>query len=365
MKHILVIEDDKPTRYQISKLLSLEGYEVSEAEDGIQGIEQANEVHPDLIVCDIMMPNLDGYGTLLRMRENPKTRLIPFIFLTAKSQIEDLRKGMELGADDYLTKPVSPPSLFNSISRRLEKRAHQVEEAERKKQELSLELAISIPAEVEGSIQRIVSLGNIMALKYSKADKQALEICNSLNNEAHSLKRYIRRIDLFGKLPQLYANRFDDGIIDHQSRQASTERAVKTAHTSASRFSRSDDLEIDVPDCPLHLDEQYLEIIVDELVSNAFEASKEGSKVGLEISYDDDMLTISVSDSGSGLEKDRLEQLQSFSKFGQLSQETRRLSLGIPLVHGITRLHGGEFCLEANPEGGLVANVFLPSSHNN
>ncbi len=365
MTHILVIEDDKPTRYQISKLLSLEGYEVSGAEDGIEGIEKANEVLPDLIVCDIMMPNLDGYGTLLRMRENPKTRLIPFIFLTAKSQIEDLRKGMELGADDYLTKPVSPPSLFNSIARRLEKRAHQIEEAERKKEELSLELAISIPAEIEDSIQRIVSLGNIMAMKYSKADSQALDICNSLNNEAHSLKRYIRRIDLFGKLPQLYANRFNEGIIDHKSNEASTDRAVKSANTSATRFSRNGDLEVKVPDCPIHIDEQYLEIIVDELVSNAFEASNEGSKVELDISYDDDMLTISVSDSGTGLEEERLEELQSFSKFGQLNQESSRLSLGIPLVQGITRLHGGEFCLESNPQGGLIANVFLPSSANN
>lgn len=365
MAHILVIEDDKPTRYQISKLLSLEGYEVSGAEDGIIGIEMANETRPDLIVCDIMMPNLDGYGTLLRMRENPKTRLIPFIFLTAKSQVDDLRKGMELGADDYLTKPVSPPSLFNSISRRLEKRAHQLEEAERKKEELSLELAISIPSEIEDSIQRIVSLGNIMALKYSKADKQALEICNSLNNETYSLKRYIRRIDLFGKLPTLYANRFDEGIIDHRSIQASAERAVKSAQISATRLSRGGDLRIHVPEHPLHIDEQYLEIIVDELISNAFEASIEGSKVDLDIVSEDDMLTISVSDSGSGLDDTRIEQLQSFSKFGQLTQGAHRLSLGIPLVQGITRLHGGEFSLESKPEGGLVANVFLPHGANN
>ncbi len=365
MPHILVIEDDKPTRHQISKLLSLEGYEVSGAEDGIDGIEKANEVMPDLIVCDIMMPNLDGYGTLLRMRENPKTRLIPFIFLTAKSQIEDLRKGMELGADDYLTKPVSPPSLFNSISRRLEKRAHQIEEAERKKEELSLELAISIPSEIEESIQRIVSLGNIMALKYSNLDRQALEICDSLNNEALALKRYIRRIDLFGKLPRLYANRFNDGIIDHHCAKGSSIRAIHSAQTSASRFSRSFDLQIHVPDFSLHIDEQYLEIIVDELVSNAFAASNEGSKVELDISSQDDILTISVSDSGIGLTDDRLEQLQSFSKFGQLNQEAHRLSLGIPLVHGITRLHGGEFCLEHKPEGGLIANVFLPNGSNN
>lgn len=365
MAHILVIEDDKPTRYQISKLLTLEGYQVSGAEDGLIGLEKANEARPDLIVCDIMMPRLDGYGTLLRMRENPKTRLIPFIFLTAKSQLEDLRKGMELGADDYLTKPISPPSLFNSISRRLEKRAHQLEEAERKKEELNLELAISIPTEIEESIQRIVSLGNIMAMKYSKADSQALEICNGLNNEAHALKRYIRRIDLFGKLPNLYANRFNEGIIDHRSNEATTERAVISAKTSATRHCRSDDLNIRVPVSPLHINEQYLEIIVDELVSNAFESSQEGSKVDLDINTDDNILTISISDSGSGIDAERLEQLQSFSKFGQLNQDSKRLSLGIPLVQGITRLHGGEFCIEKKPSGGLIANVFLPMGTNN
>src|SRR5689334_24605851 len=107
MKRILVIEDQPVMRRNIQTILEMEGFDVAVAENGRKGVAAAQSAPPDLILCDVMMPELDGYGVLSALREDGKTATIPFIFLTAKGEKNDLRTGMNLGADDYLAKPVS------------------------------------------------------------------------------------------------------------------------------------------------------------------------------------------------------------------------------------------------------------------
>lgn len=121
MKKILVIEDDQIMRENTAEILELANYEVITAPNGKVGAQLAREIHPDLIVCDIMMPELDGYGVLHVLSKDTKTASIPFIFLTAKAEKSEIRKGMELGADDYLTKPFEDSELLNAIEVRLRK----------------------------------------------------------------------------------------------------------------------------------------------------------------------------------------------------------------------------------------------------
>ncbi len=121
MKTILLIEDNGEIRENTAEILELAGYSVLTAENGKKGVEQALEHHPDLVICDIMMPVLDGYGVLHMLQKNPKTREIPFIFLTAKTERSDFRKGMEMGADDYITKPFSGTDLLHAVEGRLRK----------------------------------------------------------------------------------------------------------------------------------------------------------------------------------------------------------------------------------------------------
>lgn len=121
MKTILVIDDNTDIRENIAEILMLGGYKVFTAENGKRGVETALKEKPDLIVCDIMMPELDGYGVLHLVKKNEDTRNIPFIFLTAKTERGDFRKGMEMGADDYITKPFEEIELLNAIEIRLKK----------------------------------------------------------------------------------------------------------------------------------------------------------------------------------------------------------------------------------------------------
>jgi len=124
MKKILIIEDDLIMRENMAELLELVGYKVEVAENGKAGVEKAKSFVPDLIVCDIRMPVLDGYGVLHVLSKEPLTSAIPFIFVTAKTERDDLRKGMEMGADDYLTKPFEDTELLKAVETRLKKSEH-------------------------------------------------------------------------------------------------------------------------------------------------------------------------------------------------------------------------------------------------
>lgn len=121
MKTILLIEDDTALRENTAELLELSGYKVSTAPNGKIGIEKAKQDPPNIIICDIMMPEVDGYGVLDAMTSEESTRHIPFIFLSAKTEHKEIRKGMDMGADDYLTKPFDEEELMSAVESRLAK----------------------------------------------------------------------------------------------------------------------------------------------------------------------------------------------------------------------------------------------------
>ena len=142
MKKILLIEDNLEILENTAEILDLAGYEVFTASDGKAGIAKANECRPDLIISDIMMPVLDGYGVLHLVQKNPELADVPFIFLTARTDRADFRKGMEMGADDYITKPFNDTELLNAIETRLKKaeraRGQEADKAEQNKPEHTL-----------------------------------------------------------------------------------------------------------------------------------------------------------------------------------------------------------------------------------
>jgi CRP-like cAMP-binding protein len=162
MKTILLIEDSHEVRENTAEILELANYKVIQAENGKIGVEIASANHIDLIICDIMMPILDGYGVIHLLSKNPKTAAIPFIFLTAKSERGDFRKGMEMGADDYITKPFDDVELLRAVESRLKK-------AEALKSEYSRdEAGINTFLDEAKSLQELKNLSDSAKLKVFK-----------------------------------------------------------------------------------------------------------------------------------------------------------------------------------------------------
>ena len=147
MKTILVIEDERQTRENLSLILQMEGFHVLTASNGSEGLSLANDAQPDLILCDVSMPEMDGHAVLRALRLDPKLASLPFIFLTARGERQEQRAGMNLGADDYMVKPIEPDDLLAAIQARLD-RQRQASDAVLR--ELDAELDFSTPVPLEG-----------------------------------------------------------------------------------------------------------------------------------------------------------------------------------------------------------------------
>jgi DNA-binding NarL/FixJ family response regulator len=205
MKKILVIEDDSEMRRNIVIVLRLEQYQPIAAENGRVGLELAKREKPDLILCDVMMPELDGYGVLKALHEDTDTALTPFIFLTAKGEKDDLRRGMNLGADDYLTKPVAQADLLKAIEVRLRRSEQQNVQWEFKPDFSSHEPLVKFgltprAAEVllwvaQGKAN--ADIGTILGMSESTVKKHLVEIFEKLGVENRSAAG-LRALEVIG-----------------------------------------------------------------------------------------------------------------------------------------------------------------------
>ena len=193
MKRILVIEDEPEMRRNITTILRLEGFQPIAAENGRVGAEIATKEKPDLVLCDVMMPELDGYGVIKALHNDPATMNIPFIFLTAKGERTDIRSGMNLGADDYLTKPIDKADLLRAIKTRLS-RAEQLG-----RRGLNLKFDSAAPLEKLGLTPRVAEvllwvaqgktngdIAQILGISESTVKKHLLEIFETLGVETRS-----------------------------------------------------------------------------------------------------------------------------------------------------------------------------------
>ena len=209
MKKVLLIEDDTVVRENTAELLELANYTVITADNGKTGVAKAKKHLPDIIICDIMMPELNGYGVLQILSKEKSTRLIPFIFLSAKTEHKDIRKGMDLGADDYITKPFDESEIFSAIESRLAKVAIFNEKREKQKIEKATEIEVDEneiktidqlknyfienveefsfqPNDMiynEGDNSNYVYLINTGVVKTYKIDEQGKELITSINKE--------------------------------------------------------------------------------------------------------------------------------------------------------------------------------------
>lgn len=188
MNKILVIEDEPEMRRNLAMILRLEQFNPLEASDGSAGLELAKREKPDLILCDVMMPVLDGHGVIAGLRADPETSRIPFIFLTAKGEKPDIRTGMNMGADDYLTKPVRKADLMDAIRSRLAR--HQQQSVP----EFNPNFSSAVPLEKElGLTPRVAEV-----LLWLCQGKTNSEIASILGNSEATVKKHV--LEIFSKL---------------------------------------------------------------------------------------------------------------------------------------------------------------------
>lgn len=357
MNRVLIIEDDAVARRQLAQLFRFEDFEVCEAESGEVGVAAASNAAPDLVVCDIMMPGMDGFGVLDALRAQTDTALTPFIFLTAKAGAKDVRHGMNQGADDYITKPFDPEALLAAARQRLARRQVQLAEADRRATDTGILAAAALPREMEGCLGRLESLAEALLAGFD-GHPHSREIGRSSKVEVERLRALSRRLRLYGELPNLYARRFSAPNIAVKS---TAQTAVNAARAAAERWNRSGDLDISASEGEVPLPVEAVEIVAAELVDNACKFSPTSTPIMVEISLQQGCWEITVADRGQGLNAQQIRQIGAFKQFWNGSERPGGLGIGLILVQTLLRLHGGEVQIESESGKGTRVTVLAPT----
>jgi len=366
MSKILVIEDAEPLRSDIMEMLTFEGFEVKGAENGIVGIDVAREYVPDLIVCDIMMPELDGYDVLESLRQDGSTAAIPFIFLTAKTDRSDMRHGMGLGADDYLTKPFEAQELLGTIRARLQRHETFVEIAEQQVQkniqELSENIITALPHELRTPLNTILGFSEMMSseaknLKPDEIVKWSQHIHDAGERLNHLMENYL----MYARIETLHR---DSQKAEELRQFTATPNPLilVVAEQIAARHNRRDDLTIDVADdnTMIPITDQDLTRIVEEIMDNAFKFSQEGNKVTLSASVQHGKYTIVVTDQGNGMTQEQIDSVGAYRQFDRFFYEQQGTGLGLIASKRLTELYLGKLTLQSAPKESTTVTIELP-----
>jgi two-component system, sensor histidine kinase and response regulator len=361
MKRILVIDDEEMLRETVRLALLQKGFEVLEAENGLVGVEKARKELPDLILCDVNMEKMDGYGTLSTLRTEPATAGIPFILMTGLADNAGMRHGMELGADDYLPKPFTIDGLYAAVDTRLKKAQALREEAERKLADLRDNISLMLPHELRTPLNGILAYGEILAAEAATLPaSEVAEMGQVIRDSGKRLERLIENFLIYAQIELLGADPQKVSALRHKQTRSPARLIEEHALGQARAASRAEDLALQVAEVPVPISEEYLAKIVDELVQNAFKFSEAGKRVSVALTSAPNGVVLSVADQGRGFSTEHITKVGAYMQFDRKIQEQQGLGLGLVIAKRLTEVHGGTLAIQSESGGGATVSVKLP-----
>ena len=262
MQKILIIEDQPDVRENIEAILELEDYETLIAENGEMGIEMAKNHQPDLILCDVMMPKLDGFGVVQALRQNPISSTIPLIFLTAKVDRLSLRQGMDFGADDYLTKPFTLDELINAVKARLSKQTLIQKDVNQELDKFRSNITRSLPHELLTPLNGILGMSDLLSNYYDTMDADEVQSCLAdIKTSSERLHRLIQNFLLFAQLELFQSNPQQSQIWQNRLSKTTTNPVSiieKITQNIAQQIGRTDDLQLSLKEASVCISEEDL-----------------------------------------------------------------------------------------------------------
>lgn len=368
MAKILIIEDETMLRNEVIEWLILEGHEAVGAADGVEGLNYAFRNLPDLIISDVTMPRLDGHRALLELRANPSTAITPFIFITARAAYEDVRKGMDLGADDYLIKPFTRIELLGAIQTRLDKKTtfenkHQGEVVmlqqslaqEHERLMLKAKLVAMFSHDFRNPLTTILS-SNSLLRDYANRMDDSRRLTHHDRVDA-SVRQLLQMLDDMLTVAQMETGNLDfkPEYLNLQERLQKIVEEFQAIHAEAYSIifkSTFNDM--------VMVDSRLLHQITANLISNAIKYSPHGSEIYVSLKAVDDTIVLTVQDHGIGIPD--ADQSHIFSAFQRASNvgEVRGTGLGLSIVQQAVELHNGTISLESQVGVGTTVTVKLP-----
>jgi signal transduction histidine kinase len=364
MTRILVIEDEAPLREEVVDMLTFEDFDVIQAPNGRVGVEMAQEHLPDVILCDVTMPEMDGYGVLVELQKDEVTATIPFIFLTARADKSFMRHGMELGADDYITKPYTRGELLSAIRTRLKRHQAMMDAHRKELDDAKSKLARMVAHELRTPLFNISSVHSIIERELSGMPASGTrELIDIMGSGVERMNHLIEQM--------VYMTQIEGGLLryDVVMKNGIPLSAVELLHNSISlgrRFAhQNQELSVRLDDrdgnALIFGHSHALKHALAELIANALNFSPERTEVVVTEWQDDDRIWISIRDQGRGMTLDQQE--QAFERFVQVDRdahEQQGIGMGLPLAREIMKAHGGSLELRSKEGEGTEVIIGLP-----
>ena len=363
MQKIMVIEDKQDIRETIADIVCYSGYDCLTLADGIGAAAQARAYQPDLIICDILLPTVDGYTVIDELRCDEATTHIPFIFLSAKSTYEDIRTGMSLGADDYLTKPFTAEQLIAAIKKRLARFQELAQRQAAPDPYIQDFLKMTLPHELRTPMSGIIGYLSLLTEGFETFEpEQIKQMLAGMNVATRRLSHTVENYILYAQLTTSFADPTLAAKIREYSYCFGCDDIIsQLALQKGLAYKRSDDVHLEVEPASIALSPESLEKVCTELIDNALKFSEPGQPIHIASRViDDDAYEITICDLGRGMNEAQLGQLAAHRQFERRTFEQQGLGLGLAIAQKIVELANGTFNISSQPEQGTTVTFRLP-----
>ena len=359
MSKVLIIEDEEDIRANIQDLLEIHDYEVITAGNGKDGIELVLTTSPELIICDINMPIMNGLDLIKELRQHPEFYTIPFLFLTANASEDSIRLGMSLGADDYITKPYKGTELIRAVEIRLEKSRKMKELLTTKLDELKKSISFSMPNQLSAPLNAIMSFSDL--LKGNVSDFRSEEMDGIIDHIHDSGARLLRLVDNYTYFNKLIGGSLTKDILNESHTYSTVDLIKNIAENVTVNHSFKNDFLFELSDNkPVNLSEEYFIKVIYEVIDNAVKFSEPDKPVKIVSVSSGGFLIIKVINFGRGMSHDEIANIDSFMQFGRDSFEQQGLGLGLSIVTKILTVAGGKLQIESVPNDFTAVRIYFP-----
>ncbi len=362
-KKILIIDDADFILESTSTLLKFEGYEVFTAGDGNSGLDLAFIHKPDLVLCDISMPGIDGYGVLEKIRNTPDTSTIPFIFLTAFTEKSNMRAGMERGADDFLIKPYSRDELIAAINAQWNKHKLIEKQVLKKVEQVGKNITYALPHEFRTVLNQVV--GSAKFLQSNADDLKAVdakEIAGDIISSSERLLKITENFLIYVQIEAIATNQEQRKRLRNFRTYEPGAVLTDIAENLAEKYRRKNDLIFgdNIENLTIETSSDNYHKLVTEIVDNALSFSVSGTPVKIRMWKANNFFYASIADYGRGMSQEQINQIGAYVQFERSIYEQQGVGLGLVIAKRLIELHDGNFGILSNEGRGTSVTFSLP-----
>lgn len=361
---VLVVEDEQVILEIITFFLEDEGYQVLQALNAKAALLLLEEAKPDLIISDIRMPGMDGFALCEEVRANPDFGQLPFIFLTGRDERADVRRGMGLGADDYLTKPFEPEELLSAVQVRLARAAETQAAIVRAGSGLQDQIIQSLTHEFRTPLSLVVGYTELLESTGQEMHEGDFE---SVMDGLHAgSRRLVSLVEDFLLLSKLRTGAIAEEVAEEPLAAMAPDMMVRMVagqvSSQASAKNVTLTIECAVPDLTVRISRPHLGDIVRRLLDNAIKFSKrDGGQVVVSTTQEQDSWVLCVADDGIGIREEAHSWIfEAFQQVDRSRMEQQGTGVGLTIVKGLVEIYGGRISLESTPGVGSTFSVWLP-----